>query len=141
MTHKRKQIRKAIVAALNAIPALSGRSFATRARPTETAELPVALIYTVAEESEMANMAFGLSRTLTANIELRASAVGHLDDVLDDFCEVAESAMTADPTLGHLALLSFLRGTTIGIDGEGEARQAVATLNYEIRYETDAAGN
>lgn len=140
MTHKRQRIREAIVTALAAAPVFSGRVFASRARPTETAELPVALVYTVTEESDIANMAFGLSRTLTVNIELRVSAVSSLDNMLDGYCEAAEAAMNADPTFGRLVFVSFLRGTTIGIDGEGEARQAVATLNYEFRYETDAIG-
>ena len=141
MTHKRQRVREAVIAKLTSIPDWSGRVFANRARPTEQAELPVALVYTVAEESELANIAFGLSRTLTLNLELRVSAVSSLDTVLDGYCEAAEAALRTDPTFGRLVFISFLRGTTISIDGEGEARQAVATLNYEFRYETDAAGN
>jgi hypothetical protein len=140
MAHKRQAIREAIVAILNGVPALTGKVFANRARPTEINELPVALVYTVAEESDLANIGVGLSRTLTVAIELRAKAVGALDDVLDGLCELVEASMSAEPTLGQLAFLSFLRSTAIGIDGEGEARQALATLNYELRYETDPAG-
>ena len=104
-------------------------------------ELPARSVYTVSEDSEIANMAGDLSRTLTLSIELRATATLGLDDALDADCEAVEAAMRADQTFGRLVFLSFLRGTTIGIDGEGEARQAVATLSYEFRYETDAAGN
>lgn len=141
MTHKRQRVRDAVVAKLASIEGWNGRVFANRARPTEPSELPVALVYTVAEESELANMAMGMSRTLTLNIELRVTAGSDLDDVLDDYCEAFEATMNDAPNFGGLVFVSFLRGTTIGLDGEGEARQAVGTLNYEFRYETDAAGN
>lgn len=141
MTHKRQLIREAVVSRLGEVPGWAGRVFANRSRPTEVAELPVALVYTVSEESELANMAGGLSRTLTINIELRVSALSALNAALDALAEAAEAALSVDQTFGRLVFLSFLRGTTIGIDGEGEARQAIATLNYEFRYETDGAGN
>jgi len=109
MTHKRQRVREAVIATLTSIPDWSGRVFANRARPTEQAELPVALVYTVAEESELANIAFGLSRTLTLNLELRVSAVSSLDTVLDGYCEAAEAAMRpTQPLAGWCLSASFV---------------------------------
>jgi hypothetical protein len=140
MTHKRQRIREAVVATLNTVPGWSNRVFATRARPTEQKELPVVLVYTTAEQSELATINLDLSRTLTLVLELRAKAVGALDDVLDEMSEKAEAAMSLDPRFGGLVTVGFLRETAIGLDGEGDARQSLATLTYEIRYETDPSG-
>lgn len=140
MTHKRQRIREAVVGMLETAPGWEGRVFATRARPTEAAELPVVLVYTTAEQSELATMGYDLSRTLTLVLELRSSAVGALDAALDNMAEAAEAIMASDPRFGGLATFSFLRETVIGIDGEGDARQSLASLTYEIRYETDPSG-
>lgn len=140
MTHKRKRIRDAIVDVLNATTGFSGRVFANRARPTETAELPVVLVYTVNEDSELATTGYGLDRTLSVALELRGQASVNLDDALDDLCELAEAAINGDPTLGGLALVAHLVSTVVGVDGEGESRQALATLTYQVRYWTDRSG-
>lgn len=140
MTHKRQAIRTAIVAALGTMPALTGRTFATRARPTEASELPVALVYTLNEESDLANAGYDLTRNLNAVVEVRAAAAANLDDALDALCADVETAINTDPRLGGLATLAFLTGTSIGLDGEGDGRQAVATLTYRVRYETTPAG-
>ena len=141
MTHKRQLIREAIRLRLEQIPALAGRCHSTRSRPVEARELPAAIIYTLNETSELANFDGTLARTLTGVVEIRASAAGAIDNALDDLSEEIERTLAVDPRFGGLVRLSFLTGTTIGIDGEGESRQAVATLSYELQYDTDAAGN
>ncbi|HEY8359365.1 MAG TPA: hypothetical protein VIL30_18090 [Ramlibacter sp.] len=141
MTHKRQRIREAVVAVLSGIPDWQGRVFANRARPTEQKELPVTLVYSLAEESEAATIGRTLMRRLTIAIELRTSVLLALDDALDDFAEKAEQAMAADPRLGKRAIDSTLVSTTLGLDGEGDSRQAIATLTYSIKYQTDGNGN
>lgn len=140
MTHKRQSIREAIAAQLQATPTLLGRVVKTRSRPTMPDELPLAIVYTLSESSDQATIAGDLTRTLSVMIEVRASSVGAMDDTLDALCAVVEQSMAADQTFGRLARNSFLSGTSIGLDGEGDSRQAVATLTYTVLYDTDAAG-
>jgi hypothetical protein len=141
MTHKRQRIREAVVTILSGIPGWEGRVHANRARPTEQAELPVALVYSLSEDSESISTGKTLMRRLSLAIELRTSVLLALDNALDDFAEAAEKAMAADPRLGRRAVDSTLVSTTIGLDGEGESRQAVATLTYTIQYQTDGNAN
>jgi hypothetical protein len=138
--HKRQRIREAVVERLKTVPEWLDRVVATRARPTEPKELPVVLVYTTAERSELATIQLDLSRTLTLMLELRTRAAEDLDAALDEMSAKAEAAIMADPRLGGLVTVSFLTETTIGLDGEGESRQAFASLTYEIRYETDPTG-
>ena len=128
MTHKRQSIRVAIATAIG--------GEATRTRPTADTELPAKLVYTLREASGLVTVARSLERTLTAVVEIRASSTGAIDDALDALCETVEAAMAADPTFGRLAITSWLASTTIGLDGEGDTRQAVATLEYSVMYRT-----
>lgn len=141
MTHKRKRIRDAVVSMLEAIPGWNGRVFANRARPTEAAELPVVLVYSLTEDSNEISTGGTLLRDLTIAVELRAAVTLSLDDTLDGMAGNVEVAMAADRRLGKRAVTSRLTGTTIGLDGEGESRQAVATLTYVVQYQTDGSAN
>lgn len=138
--HKRKLIRDAIAAALSAAPGLASRVATNRTRPTEAKELPVVLVYTLQEAAERIDLRRTLSRTLTIGIEARTGASGNLDDALDDLCRTIERAMAADPKFAGKALDSALSETSIGLDGDGETRQAIATMTYTVVYLTDAMG-
>lgn len=140
MTHKRQEIRDAIVGKLSAISNWSGRVFANRTRPTEPHELPVFLVYTTTEEASVATVGRRLLRRLTVAIELRVGLASNLDDELDAYAKQAELAMAADPKLGSIVIDSHLTSTTIGLDGEGDSRQALATLTYVVQYQTDGSG-
>lgn len=141
MTHKRKRIRDAVVSMLEAIPGWNGRVFSNRARPTEAAELPTFLVYSLTEDANEISTGGTLLRDLTIAVELRAAVTLSLDDTLDGMAEKVEVAMAADRRLGKRAVTSRLTGTTIGLDGEGESRQAVATLTYVVQYQTDGSAS
>lgn len=137
MPHPRQTIRDAIKAILNATPGFEGRVDTTRSRPTSTSELPCIIIYTLQETSGRSSTGGGLLRTLNVGIEIRTASSGEIDDALDDLALVVERAMLADPRLGGLAIDTYLTATAVGLDGEGESRQAVATLSYTVLYGTD----
>lgn len=141
MSHKRKAIRHAMRDILMASPTLAGRVFTTRARPTETRELPVVILYALDEDAERINYQGSLMRALSVAVEIRATASGNLDDALDDLCSAVEAALATDRQLTGLVTDSVIASTAIGLDGEGEARQAIATLRYNVRYQTDARGS
>lgn len=134
MTHRRQQIREAIAEALGAHATLTGRVFATRVHPTPDADLPVVLVYMLAESSELENLNRNLRRDADAQIEIRVAATDGMDDALDDLCEIVEAVMEATPQFGGLVVNSWLTGTQIGIDGEGDFRQGVGTLTYRVQY-------
>jgi len=141
VTHKREQIRAAIVAALGQQATLTGKVFAMRVRRTSDEELPVVLVYPTREASELADMKRTLSRALTVAIEIRdkTTSTGDIGAGIDDLAVAVEAAMIADPSFGRLALNSYLAATTIELDGEGDFRQAVAVLEYQVTYRTPGA--
>lgn len=140
MTHKRDKIREAIVAVLADIHGWGGRVKANRARPTEVAELPVRLVYTLSEDASLGSLGRTVVRHLSVAIELRVGMSDKLDAALDVDAQKVEAALAAKPKLGGLAMGLSLRSTVIGLDGEGDSRQALATLTYDVQYQTDAAG-
>lgn len=141
MTHMRQIIRDTIVARLqHGVPPLAGRVFANRSRPTDPGELPVALVYALSERSQAATIKGALLRNLTVVVEIRARLSDGSDDFLDDLCRAVEIAIALDPRVGGAALYSELSSTAIGLDGEGETRQMIASLSYSVQYQTDPAG-
>lgn len=136
MSHLRQAIRAHIRQALQDVPQLGGRVSTTRTRPTQANELPCAIVYALDESAGYAGVSRSLRRSLSVAIEMRVAATDALDDVLDGYCLAVETAIGADPRLGGLALDSRLSSTTIGLDGEGETRQALATLTYRVDYFT-----
>jgi len=141
VTHKRQKIRHAMRGILAAHPDLTGRVFTTRARPVEQAELPVVILYGLEESAERITYQGALQRSLVVAVEIRISSAGFLDDALDNLCALVEALFAMNRNIGGLALDSVLSATSIGLDGEGEARQAIATLRYTVKYSTDPAGN
>lgn len=133
--HQRQIIRTQVAELLGTVPLLAGRTFTTRTRPTDAKELPVALVYTLSETSELATMAGDLRRTLSLVVELRLAGA---DDELDDLCALVEAVMSPGFNLGGTAFLSTLAGTVIGLGGEGETAYLVATLTYTVLYDTAA---
>lgn len=138
MTHPRTEIRRATVALLDGVPALRGRVKATRIDRAQTDDLPLVSVYALNEASSHANVARDKRRDLSLAIEIRVAGSADLDDRLDDLASLVEEAFDVDPRLGNVALDSALTATAIGLDGEGESRQAIATLTYAVTYFTTA---
>jgi hypothetical protein len=120
---------------------LAGRVASTRTRPTDVSELPCAIVYTISETSDVFSVSGTLVRTLTAAVELRISAADAIDAALDMLCESVEQAIAASRRLGGKAINCVLTSTVVGLDGEGETRQALATLTYTVTYTTDGNGD
>jgi len=135
MTNKRTSIRKAIVAAIDGTSELAGRVTSSRVRRVQREEMPCAAVYALKEPAEM--LALGKQRRVVAIVvEVRATATDDLDDALDALCEVVEAAIFADPKHGGLAVGTQLATTEIGLDGEGDERQGVAQITFDVTYLT-----
>jgi hypothetical protein len=139
VTHPRQQIRDAAIALLDAVPGLTGRVEGMRTRATVDDELPVVLVYSTRETSTRETVKRGLMRVATLAIEIRVKAAGDIGAAVDALCAEVEAAMESDPGLSRKARDSVLAATTIGLDGEGDHRQAVATLEYQVTYRTTPA--
>lgn len=136
MTHKRQLIRDEIVQILDGDPILQGRVSSMRTRATQSNELPCVIVYAIREASELQTLGRALLRTATFLVECREKAVDDLGAAIDNLCEVVEARMDNDPSFDRTALNSWLSGTQIGLDGEADERQAVATLEYTVQYRT-----
>lgn len=140
--HKRQIIRDAIVALIKQrVPAFDGKVHPNRARPTEVAELPVALVYSLSEVARAFTIDGYQHRDLTVVVEIRVRLGVGSDDLVDDLCLAVERAIAIDPRLGGVVTLVDLASTQIGLDGDGETRQMIASLSYTIQYETGPAGD
>lgn len=134
--HERAAIRAAVVAALAATTELAGRVDSNRVRRSQDAELPVAIVYTLVEQSHLMDLSRALQRKLSLVVELRVKATDDLDDAIDDLALVVETALSVDPTFGRIALNSSLASTQVGLNGEGEYRHGAALLTYDVTYRT-----
>jgi hypothetical protein len=126
MSHVRKQIRDAVVAAL------PGTVYASRVWPVQESDLPVHLVYMGTEQAEELDFKT-LDRRLEVVIECVAQA---LDDDLDALIVGVEQALGAGvaPAM-NLRLLSV----EIVNSAEGSAPIGRARMTYEARYVTSFA--
>lgn len=136
MSHKRAQLRQAAVDILEAIEDLGATVHRTRIRPTPDEKLPAVNVYALRETSELQNMKRNLGREASLVLEIRVGTTEDMDDEIDDLCEKVENAMESSYLFGGLATNSWLASTTIGIDGEGDYRQGVASMEYRVGYRT-----
>jgi hypothetical protein len=141
MAHVRTQIRDAVVAALKAVPGLTGIVSMGRIFTQQTA--PAVIVYTVDEIGELATVGRPMltSRELTVSIDVMSKAgEGQVDAEIDDLCVLIEGAL--DESLVVPALSWAYAGLQMTTSKDGEKAAAVARLewvfNYNI-YEGDAA--
>lgn len=129
MSHVRKQIRDAATAALASV----GPAYPTRTLPIDSAELPVLLVYTNAEEIE--RLAVGLYvRTLELVVEIVARGRA-VDDDLDALISPVETALNAS-RLGGLCRPLVLASISISVDASGETPVGRARCSYRAVYQT-----
>ena len=142
ITHQRKLIRDAVVAALLAGNTGAGsRVFRTRLDPFRRAELPALAVYTSSEsvESDSASTAPRiLDRRMQLEIVIAVEPGSNEDDAIDAMCVDIERVMHADPMFAGLCRDSLLSSTDIVIDNSGDTPIGLAKLVYAFRYFTDA---
>lgn len=135
MAHRRKQIRDAIAARLEAVPAFAGRVYVTRLYPVlEMEELPVIAVYTIEEASERDAFPNMLMRDLGVAVDVFDRGSDTLDDDLDAHAALIEPAMGEDARFGGLAVDSWLEGTEVQTGAEGEVVLGRMRLRYRVQY-------
>lgn len=137
MAHARTQIRNAVKDLLLALPVFSGRVFATRFTNLQVAETPSAIVYSLNESSQVADVHDEiLDRSLELNVSIKAQAISNLDTLLDDLAEDVEVAIDSNPTLSGKVQSINLTGCNINIDEDGEIPAGEALLQYQVNYYT-----
>lgn len=134
MSHRRQKIREAIMDRLAAVPVTLTRS---RVHSWQASELPGVAVYTLSEQSEAAPIdSREMTRTVTVAVEIYVRGGGSIDDEIDDLCVAIEAAMEGDDEgrFDGLVIDSALARTTIGLVGEGERRNGICRLEYEVEY-------
>ncbi len=135
MAHVRAQIRDAVAVLL----AGNGATvIKTRTYPLNDPELPMFMVYTNTERSELDSIGStaALMRELDIVIEIVASgAINTLDDTLDDFAAVVEAAL-ADQTYSGLAKDTNLSSTETEISVEGNTPIGMIRLTFAVMYRT-----
>jgi hypothetical protein len=129
MSHVRKQIRDAAVAALSPV----GGVYATRTVPIEIAELPVLLVYTNSEEVErLALDIYGRTLELVVEIVAKGRAV---DDDMDALLATIEPLLNAN-RFGGLCRPLILDSISVSVDATGETPVGRARVAYSAVYQT-----
>jgi hypothetical protein len=135
MTAERKAIRLHVANLLKDKTAAGEKVFASRAFPVWDQELPVVLVYTNAEQSEILNEApREYRRTVRLVVEALAKADQGVDDILDDMAEAIEQAMALDDTLAGKATDCRVSQVDLEVVDGGEKAIAALRLSYDVQY-------
>jgi len=136
--HVRQRIREQVATTVTGLATTGSNVFQSRVYSLSDDVLPALLVYSVSESSDIDSMGpiGSLTRSLSLSIEGYVKNVSDYDDVIDDVCKEVEIAMAGDKTLNGLAQNSYLSGTDINYNGEGEQPVGIVTMNYVIQYRT-----
>jgi hypothetical protein len=135
MTHRRQEIRDAVVTMLSGLA--GGRVYSNRELAIEADSLPAINVYTVEEDAAPFTASQKTyRRTLTLVIDVLAKNVDDavLDNTLDDLAESVEAALVADTTASGKAIDTRLTSTTVTRDSSGEVPIGVLKLTYQAVY-------
>ena len=142
-THRRKQIRDAVVARLDDLTTTGTRCYGGRTLPLGDGFSPTLLVYSREERSALQAMG-GAGRPIERRLRLAvhgyvASAGSDPEDTLDLIALEVERALMADETLGGLAVSLELSATDINVEaGEANRRVGEVRLTYDIEYSSAA---
>lgn len=138
MSHRRKNIRDAIVGLLKAAATSAGdRVYGDRVLPLFAETYPLILVFARDESSTpRGNTPSPMVRSLAISIAIMATAGADesLDDILDGMCLQVEAAIKADPQLKQTAITCGLISTEFDASPEGEKVLGGARLTYEVTY-------
>lgn len=131
--HARDSILQLIKTALTFRGVTTGRS---RVYPTDSAELPMILVYGRSEDTEWSGAVGSAERLLEVTIEVLVEAKdGEVDSKLNTHCEAIEDALNPQGSIAGV-LWSRVTGTTFNWIHEGNLAIGIAELTVAVRYRT-----
>lgn len=143
MTHVRTQLRNAVTVALDGIPEVSSRVFASRTHPVQRTELPCLLVFTPEESSKTISTDGLQQRKITLLVDGYAKATADLEDRLDALAASVENAFAESATetaneTGFFGLAKAweLVDTNTALNGEGESSVGMIRLRFSVTVMT-----
>lgn len=131
MSSKREQIVRAIMDKLAVLPGVDGRIFRSQADPNPRELAPYIAVQWTNEQSNPDTVQL-LGRTLT--VEVSVYTRGDIPDSLaDDIIVAAHQLITADPSLGGLALDTMLEDASAEIIA-ADFPAAKVTHAYSVKF-------
>ena len=138
MAHARKQIRDAILTQITGLTTTGARAYASRVWSMGSDKLPGLIVYTIKEDAEITTIGSTRNsyRQLLVAIEAHVKGTSP-DDMIDTIAAEVEAVLGDDHALGGLTKDIFYAGADIDLNGDGDQKVAVATLNYVVEYQVD----
>jgi hypothetical protein len=135
MTHKRTDIRSAVVTLLTNATSVGANVFKNRSVPLWDIPLPCILVYGKQEQAEaLSHLPTPTVRKLELAIDIRAEATQTLDDTLDNLAAEVEAVMNANESLSGNVQSLNLQSTEIDIGTVNEKPVGAVRLTYEVIY-------
>lgn len=145
MSHARKQIRDAVLAAVTGLAATADRVYPARAHALEDGHPPSLLVYTgpeqISGEFSTQSRPSHLLRDLDITVEGRASNTDEaaLENALEQIAAEVEAALgtsAGEKPLGGLVLDMQIARIEPEIDGTGDTYKGAIRLEYSVQYRT-----
>lgn len=137
-THLHKQIRDALVAAMDNLVTTGARVYANRVYPLTDAELPALRIFIEEEEAEWQTSDI-YSRVLYCTIEACAKVNSSLDDTLDQISlEVEVSMAAAGITVDGSAMFPEYVGMRVAFE-EADQPVGVKRMRWRLNFFNDSS--
>jgi len=145
MTHPRKEIRDAAVAAVTGLATTGSNVFASQIYPLADSQLPALRVYTrgdrfgaMEREYTGAGTDWGkYARTVLLTVEAVVKTSSGYDTTLDAICELVENALEVKAAWtsvsGDAVQVSYV-GTEIAFSADADRKQAMAMMNYEVGH-------
>jgi hypothetical protein len=140
MSHKRTEIRNALVALLTGTAPTyatdcDDRIYANRSVNLAQSKLPAIRIF---DESESAvpldQNGSRFIRTLNTRIEIIVQGTSGIDTDLDDIAKQVEDLISANRSISGHATAAIYTSTELQFDSSGQNPIGLAVLNYQIKY-------
>jgi hypothetical protein len=134
MTHRRKTIRDAFVAAVTGLTATGTRVFPSRVYPLAEDQLPALRITTPGDSGDGDTIGVSVMpalRRVRIVCEAVAKANTGADDAVDSISEQVEAALTANALLSGAVLKLAYVGFEQDTSGEGDQQVVVGRMTFE----------
>lgn len=138
MAHVRKQIRDAIVTAVDGLTTTGSSVFRNRVFPLETTKLPALCVFTKSETSDFDTLhrPRSIMRLLDVQVEAYVSGTSNYDDTLDTIAVEVEEALAGDAALDGLSKDVQITAYEADFIGDGEQTVAVGRFTVSVQYRT-----
>lgn len=137
--HVRKQIRKAVVAALQNLATTGSRVYESRVYPLSRAKLPGLLVYTTGEDSAREDSPNESMRDLTLIVYGVARISEKLEDELDDIALEVEIELDTLGLAGLAKIYHGIQGTIISMEADdADKPHGAIAMEFMYTYRTAA---